>query len=137
MDLSATWSRSKLLMGSFKLRLVAYFVLLSLLPLLAAGWGFNEVAGRSEVGNADARLNAALRVAVADYGESVERDAAEAARSLARTPGVQIALATHNRAPLIRIAREVPNAAFFSNSKLFAGDPPTGIGARRAARVVS
>jgi diguanylate cyclase (GGDEF)-like protein len=124
-------------MGSFKLRLVAYFVLLSLLPLLAAAWGFNEVAGRSEVGNADARLNAALRVAVADYGESVERDAAEAARSLARTPGVQIALATHNRAPLIRIAREVPNAAFFSNSKLFAGDPPTGIGAQRAARVVS
>lgn len=124
-------------MGSFKLRLVAYFVLLSLLPLLAAAWGFNEVAGRSEVGNADARLNAGLRVAVADYGESVERDAAETARSLARTPSVQLALATHNRAPLVRIAREVPNAAFYSNSQLFAGDPPQGIGAQRAARVLA
>ncbi|MEX2102736.1 MAG: diguanylate cyclase, partial [Gaiellaceae bacterium] len=124
-------------MGSFKLRLVAYFVLLSLLPLLAAAWGFNEVAGRSEVGNADARLNAALRVAVADYGESVERDAAEAARSLARTPGVQLALSTHNRAPLVRIARELPNVAFYSNRQLFAGDPPQGIGAQRAARVLS
>jgi diguanylate cyclase (GGDEF)-like protein len=124
-------------MGSFKLRLVAYFVLLSLLPLLAAAWGFNEVAGRSEVGNADARLNAALRVAVADYGESVERDAAETARSLARTPRVQIALATHNRAVLIRIAREVPNAAFYSNNQIFAGDRPKGIGAQRAARVLA
>jgi diguanylate cyclase (GGDEF)-like protein len=124
-------------MGSFKLRLVAYFVLLSLLPLLAAAWGFNEVAGRSEVGNADARLNAGLRVAVADYGESVERDAAETARSLARTPSVQLALATHNRAPLVRLAREVPNAAFYSNRQLFAGDPPQGIGAQRAARVLA
>src|SRR5688572_4844192 len=122
-------------MGSFKLRLVAYFVLLSLLPLLAAAWGFNEVAGRSELGNADARLNAALRVAVADYGESVERDAAETARSLARTPGVQVALAAHNRAALMRIAREIPNAGFYLNGQLFAGDPPQGIGAQRAARV--
>ena len=124
-------------MGSFKLRLVAYFVLLSLLPLLAAAWGFNEVAGRSEVGNADARLNAALRVAVADYGESVERDAAETARSLARTRSVQLALATHNRAALVRLARELPNAAFYSNGRLFAGDAPQGVGAQRAARVLS
>src|SRR5918992_507014 len=124
-------------MRSFKLRLVAYFVLLSLLPLLAAAWGFNEVAGRSEVGNADARLNAALRVAVTDYGESVERDAAETARSLARTPSVQLALATHNRAALIRIVREIPNAAFYTNSQLFAGAAPKGIGAQRAARVLA
>jgi diguanylate cyclase (GGDEF)-like protein len=124
-------------MGSFKLRLVAYFVLLSLLPLLAAAWGFNEVAGRSEVGNADARLNAGLRVAVADYGESVERDAAETARSLAHTRKVQVALATHNRAALVRIAREVPNTAFYSNSRLFAGDPPQGPGAQRVARVLA
>ena len=124
-------------MGSFKLRLVAYFVLLSLLPLLAAAWGFNEVAGRSEVVNADARLNAALRVAVADYGESVERDAAETARSLARTRGVQVALATHNRGALVRIAREIPNAAFYLNGRLFAGDQPQGIGAQRAARVLA
>ena len=62
-------------MGSFKLRLLTYFLLLSLVPLLAASWAFSEVATRSEVGNADARLNAALRVAVRDYSQTVYEDA--------------------------------------------------------------
>ena len=35
-------------MGSFKVKLVAYFLLLSLLPLAAAFWGFSTVAARSE-----------------------------------------------------------------------------------------
>ena len=48
-------------LGSFKLRLVAFFLLLSLLPLIAALWAFSEVAQRSETGRADARVNAALR----------------------------------------------------------------------------
>jgi diguanylate cyclase (GGDEF)-like protein len=123
--------------GSFKLRLVTYFVLLSLLPLLAAAWGFNEVAGRSELGNADARLNAALRVAVADYAETVERDGAETADSLARATSVQDAFATRNRAELVEIARAVPNTAFYSHGRLVAGDPPSGLGAERSERVVS
>src|SRR5919109_478798 len=51
-------------MGSFKLRLLAYFLVLSLVPLLAAAWAFSEVATRGELAHSDARLNAALRVAV-------------------------------------------------------------------------
>ncbi len=36
-------------MGSFKFHLVTYFLLLSLLPLLAASWAFSEVAARRPV----------------------------------------------------------------------------------------
>ncbi len=43
-------------MGSFKLRLVLYFVLLSLVPLAGATWAFTEAAGRSELRRADASL---------------------------------------------------------------------------------
>ena len=50
-------------LGSFKLRLVAFFLLLSLLPLTAALWAFSEVAERSETSRADTRVNAALRIA--------------------------------------------------------------------------
>ena len=35
-------------MGSFKVKLVAYFLLLSLLPLAAAFWGFSTVSAQSE-----------------------------------------------------------------------------------------
>ena len=48
-------------MGSFKLKLVAYFLLLSLLPIAAAFWGFTQVAGQSETRRVDARLQAGLR----------------------------------------------------------------------------
>ena len=61
-------------MGSFKLRLVIYFMLLALLPLVAATVAFSEVAQRGETGSADARLSTALRVALADYQE--QRDVA-------------------------------------------------------------
>ncbi|MDQ3670380.1 MAG: hypothetical protein M3377_08900, partial [Actinomycetota bacterium] len=58
--------------SSFKVRLVAYFLLLALLPLLGALWAFSEVAARGEVDRADARLNADLRVTVADFTRRVQ-----------------------------------------------------------------
>ena len=45
-------------MGSFKVKLVVYFLLLSLLPLAAAFWGFSTVAAQSEARRVDARLQA-------------------------------------------------------------------------------
>src|SRR3954453_17088785 len=54
-------------MGSFKVKLVAYFLLLSLLPMAAAYWGFTSVAGQSETRRVDARLQAGLRSALAGY----------------------------------------------------------------------
>jgi diguanylate cyclase (GGDEF)-like protein len=124
-------------MGSFKLRLVTYFVLLGLVPLLAASWAFSEVATRGELSNTDARLNAALRVAVRDYTQSVRSDAEGAATSLAKAPIVQRAFFQHNRAVLVRTAREVPNSAFFSGDQLVAGSEPPALAARRSASVLS
>jgi diguanylate cyclase (GGDEF)-like protein len=124
-------------MGSFKLRLVTYFLLLSLVPLVAASWAFSEVATRGELANTDARLNAALRVAVRDYTQSVRDDAAGAANSLAHATSVQRAFVQHNRAALVRVARAVPNSAFYSRERLLAGSEPPRLAAQRSASVFS
>ena len=123
-------------MGSFKFRLVTYFVLLALLPVLAASWAFSEVAARGETSRVDSRLNAALRVAVADYSDEVS-EAGELAATLARTPGVQRAFAERDRAELARAARVVPHSALYLGDELVAGAPPKGPAAERSAAVVS
>jgi diguanylate cyclase (GGDEF)-like protein len=122
-------------MVSFKLRLVTYFLLLSLLPLLAASWAFSQVATRSEVGNTDARLNAALRVGVGDFARRVRSDAAETANSLARATSVQQALADRNRAALVRLSRDLPNVAFYRSGRLLAGAVPPPLAAERSVAV--
>jgi diguanylate cyclase (GGDEF)-like protein len=123
-------------MGSFKLRLVTYFLLLSLVPLLAASWAFSQVSTRGELSNADARLNAAMRVAVRDYTQSVDA-AAGASASLARATSVQRAFLTSNRAALVRFSRDVPNSAFYSRNELLAGSTPPKLAAKRTSSVLS
>ena len=122
-------------MGSFKLRLVTYFLLLALLPLLAASWAFSEVATRGEVGNTDSRLNAALRVAINDYSRRVRADLVGTANSLAHATSVQQAFQTRNRAALVRLARSVPDAAFYVNGQLIAGEAPVGLHVERTSSV--
>jgi len=122
-------------LGSFKLRLVTYFLLLALLPLLAASWAFSEVAARGEVGNTDSRLNAALRVAINDYSRRVRADLAGTANSLAHATSVQQAFQTRNRAALVRLARSVPDAAFYVNGQLIAGEAPVGLHVERTSSV--
>jgi diguanylate cyclase (GGDEF)-like protein len=58
-------------MVSFKLKLVAYFVVLALVPLGAALWSFDAVTRRSETRRADARLQAELRQALDGYQDAV------------------------------------------------------------------
>jgi diguanylate cyclase (GGDEF)-like protein len=123
-------------MGSFKLRLVSYFLLLSLVPLVAASWAFSEVATRSELANADARLNAAVRVAVRDFTERVQ-DATETADSLVRVPAVQDAFIEHDPSKLVPVAREESNSAFYSRERLLSGNKPPPLAARRSARVLA
>jgi diguanylate cyclase (GGDEF)-like protein len=140
MDLSAYVSGSsrlnRLTMGSFKLRLVIYFMLLALLPLVAATVAFSEVAERGETGSADSRLSTAIRVAQADYEEQLVEDTAGTARALARATSVQQALATSNRSALVRTAKEVPNAAFYSaRNEFLAGKRPGQFDAFRSVRV--
>ncbi len=91
-------------MGSFKVKLVAYFLLLSLLPLAAAFWGFSTVASKSETRRVDARLEAGLRATLAAYQEQLTA-ADEAAAALARNPRFQRALVRRDRAALQRLLR--------------------------------
>ena len=94
-------------MGSFKLKLVAYFLLLSLLPLAAAFWGFSTVAAKSETRRVDARLQAGLRAALATFqDELVEAD--DSAAALARNPAFQRALVQRDRDALLRLLRGRP-----------------------------
>jgi diguanylate cyclase (GGDEF)-like protein len=123
-------------LGSFKLRLVTYFLLLALLPLLAASWAFSEVATRSEVSNTDSRLNAALRVSINDYARRVD-GLGVTARSLAGATTVQEAFQTGNRSVLVRQARLVPSASFYANGQLIAGERPVGVHVERTSFVSS
>ena len=118
--------------ASFKFRLVAYFLLLSLLPLFGALWAFGEVAVRSETGRADARLPAALRVAVADFDDRM-REANATATSLARA--TEAATRT-NDAALARLYREVPSAGFYANGQRIAGSARPPLGVDVSARVL-
>ena len=95
-------------MGSFKVKLVAYFLLLSLLPLAAAFWGFSTVAARSETRRVDARLQAGLRATLAGYQEELVAADAVATR-LARDPAFQRALVKRDRAALERMLRDQPH----------------------------
>ena len=97
-------------MGSFKVKLVAYFLLLSLLPLAAAFWGFSTVAARSETRRVDARLQAGLRATLATYQEALS-GADKAAAALARDPAFQQALVRRDRAVLERMLRTRPHLA--------------------------
>src|SRR5437764_7620038 len=62
-------------MGSFKFKLVSYFALVALLPVVGAFYGFDTIAKRHETQRIDNRLQADVRAAVAGYVQQV--DAAE------------------------------------------------------------
>ncbi len=93
-------------MGSFKVKLVAYFVLLAIVPLAGAFWGFTSIAARSETRRADATLQSSLRAAVQRYDERLNAVARRGER-LAHRPQFARALASKQRAELGRmLARE-------------------------------
>jgi diguanylate cyclase (GGDEF)-like protein len=94
--------------GSFKVKLVAYFMLLSLLPLAAAFWGFSTVAARSETRRVDARLQAGLRASLATYQDDLIA-ADDAAAGLARNLAFQRALIHRDRGAIQRLLKGHPN----------------------------
>ena len=118
-------------LGSFKLRLVAFFLLLSLLPLIAALWAFSEVAQRSETSRADTRVNAALRIAAAEYNHQVA-DAGSTAEALAIATAFQQGLVGQSRIALSRLYQDQPRAGFFQNGVRVAGMAPPAMAATRA-----
>ena len=95
-------------MGSFKVKLVAYFLLLSLLPMAAAFWGFTAVAGQSETRRVDARLQAGLRASLATYQERLD-GAQRVAASLASRRDFQLELAQRNLPQIVFALRDAEN----------------------------
>src|SRR4051794_36939315 len=95
-------------MGSFKVKLVAYFLLLSLLPIAAAFWGFTSVAGQSETRRVDARLQAGLRAALSTYQERLDGAQRDAA-SLGRIRSFQLELQNRDVPQILFALRDTPN----------------------------
>ena len=118
---------------SFKLKLVAYFLLVSLIPLSAAGWGLHAVAGRSETRKVDVRLEAGLRAVLAGYKNELSQ-ANRRAHRLASNPDFQHALQRHDRRALRRQLAVSPGVRLES-STLTLG-PPKTIGETSEVKVV-
>src|SRR2546423_14389298 len=94
-------------MGSFKLKLVSYFVVLALLPLGAAFWGFHAVLSRSASERVDARLEAGLRAAPTAYQDEGLAARRRAPRP-AKDPGPPHAPPEGGHPPLPRPPRARP-----------------------------
>src|SRR4051812_42176123 len=87
---------------SFKLKLVGYFLLVSVLPLGAAGWALHSVAKSSESRRVDVRLEAGLRAVAATYKGQLEA-ADRRAHILASSRDLQRALLRGDRRELRRL----------------------------------
>jgi diguanylate cyclase (GGDEF)-like protein len=132
-------------LSSFKLKLVAYFVLLSLVPLAATYWGFSTVAGAGETRQVTLRQEAGLRAALALYAEQADRAQARAEK-LARSRPLQRALARRQTRRLRRIVAGTPSLYVVGAGGLRAGSAPrlaarfpvdVVAGARRLGEVVA
>jgi two-component system, cell cycle response regulator len=93
---------------SVKLKLVAYFVLLALLPLAAAFVGFGAVVARAETRVVDAQLGATLRAVEQAYEEELAA-AERVARGAAANLELQRALATFDVGELQRLLEGRPS----------------------------
>ncbi len=122
-------------MSSFKFKLVAYFVLLSLVPLAATYWGFSTVAGSGESRQVALRQEAGLRAALALYAEQADH-AQMQAEELARSRPLQLALERRDRKALRRIVAGRPSLYVVGAGGLRAGTLPQ-VAARFPVDVVS
>lgn len=90
---------------SFKGKLVAHFLLLSLVPLLAANLGFWKAERNDSAREADRELTTGLRAAVVAYTDALE-EAHTRAEATARRASFVAAVAAGDRSALLRVARE-------------------------------
>src|ERR1700758_3373400 len=97
-------------LGSFKIKLGVYFLVLSLLPSAAALWGFSSASAQSEQRRVDTRLQAGLRVALTSLQERGNVAAADA-EHLASTRAFQIALERQDRVAIVSLLAGRPGLA--------------------------
>jgi diguanylate cyclase (GGDEF)-like protein len=119
--------------GSFKVRLAAYFALIALLPFAAAFQGFHSLSKRSETRRVDAVLQVGLRSSLAAYARELDEVEREAA-ALARGRGFQRALAERDRPQLVRMVRAHHDVTVRAGSRLKIGKTPS-IAATRVVEV--
>jgi diguanylate cyclase (GGDEF)-like protein len=118
--------------GSFKVRLAAYFALIALVPFVAAFQGFHSLAKRSETRRMDAVLESGLRSAIAAYAQELN-DTRRTATGVAHERSLQRALARRNRKQIARLIAGMPNIRVEGPRGLKVGKPPT----RGVSEVVS
>src|SRR5712692_332044 len=116
-------------MGSFKLKLVVYFLLLAFVPLAAGYWGFSSIAARSETRQVDARLQSSLRAGLAAYQDLLDAAVARA-DALARKPAFARALAHGDRAALTRLLRSEPGLRVVAPGLTLGATPALGTAER-------
>jgi diguanylate cyclase (GGDEF)-like protein len=121
-------------LGSFKVKLVLYFVLLSLLPIAAAFWGFTSVAGQSETRRVDARLQAGLRSALTTYQGRLD-DAQSAAQALASNRAFQAELQQGNLPILTNMLRDSSGIYVLAAGNAFHVGPPPPLAGQRLVQV--
>jgi diguanylate cyclase (GGDEF)-like protein len=92
---------------SFKLKLVGYFLLVSVLPLGAAGWALHSIEKSSETRRVDVRLEAGLRAVLATYKAQLAA-ADERAHALAANRDLQRALLRGDRRQLRKLVAANP-----------------------------
>ena len=92
---------------SFKLKLVGYFLLVSVLPLGAAGWALHSIERSSETRRVDVRLEAGLRAVLATYKAQLAA-ADERAHALAANRDLQRALLRGDRRQLSKLVAANP-----------------------------
>jgi diguanylate cyclase (GGDEF)-like protein len=93
---------------SFRFKLVAYFSLLVLVPLLAGFLGVRDVVRQSETRRVDAELFAGVRAAQATYSGAVGRSLASAS-AFARSAAFQRALVRRDRTALTELLASHPD----------------------------
>src|SRR3954468_22524535 len=109
-------------MVSFKIKLVSYFVLLTLVPLGAALWGLDALSKRSETRRADARLQAGLRTGLNGYAHAAGALDPTGGRLAGSTPS-QTAPRPRDRAVLADVVAATPDMQARAG-RLVLGPPP-------------
>jgi len=117
--------------GSFKVRLAAYFALVALIPFAAAFQGFQSLSRDSETRRVDSVLQSSLRSATVNYQDDLGRTE-RAATAFAHRRDFQRALLTNDRRALARIVEAAPNIRVEAGRSTF-GETST----RAATRTVS
>jgi diguanylate cyclase (GGDEF)-like protein len=119
-------------MASFRVKLVLYFLLLSLLPVAAAFWGFSTVAAHGETRRVDARLQAGLRASLAAYQQRIDA-AQQTASNLATAKWFKRDLEENDAAAVQRALRRYPNVEITGPFGLRFGTIPPVLSTKRSA----